>query len=209
MRVVNPWSVAAILAAAVNLALGGVLLADSPDKAWFLLLVMGFVPGAWVFARLSQRLKIGGGSCACAEDLPFSLTLAGWLLASNLALKLAERQGLLTDASTDTISQALLGVLLVVGGNRMPKMLTPLKSMRCDPARTQAMQRFAGWTFVLAGVTLVVGSVILPAHAMEALLIATLATAGVLVLARKATLPKARARSENRTQPAMPPFTGG
>lgn len=45
----------------------------------------------------------------------------------------------------------LLGLFFVYTGNAMPKMLTPLSALQCDPARVQAMQRFAAWTWVLMG----------------------------------------------------------
>jgi hypothetical protein len=45
----------------------------------------------------------------------------------------------------------LFGVVLIYYANAAPKMLAPLSKRRCEPAAVQSIQRFSGWTLVLAG----------------------------------------------------------
>ena len=47
---------------------------------------------------------------------------------------------------------AILGLFIAFTGNTLPKTLTPLSRLRCDPSRMQAVQRIAGWTWMLAGI---------------------------------------------------------
>jgi hypothetical protein len=50
-------------------------------------------------------------------------------------------------------TQITMGLFFAFTGNAMPKTLTPLSALRCDPARVQAFQRFAGWSWVLTGLS--------------------------------------------------------
>src|SRR5262245_50216479 len=81
-----------------------------------------------------------------------ALAFAGMMLACSLLARFAPRLGLFVDiATTKRFSMAMLGVFLVITGNALPKMLTPLSDLRCDPAKVQAFQRFSGWMWVLTG----------------------------------------------------------
>jgi hypothetical protein len=46
-------------------------------------------------------------------------------------------------------------------GNAIPKTLTPV-SAACDGARSQAFQRFQGWTWVMAGLTYAMVWLVMP-----------------------------------------------
>lgn len=81
-----------------------------------------------------------------------SVTTGGFAIALALALKLADALGI---QDGDLLQRAFgvgMGAILLVLGNAIPKVLAPMTEKRCTPAQTQALQRFAGWTFVLAGV---------------------------------------------------------
>ena len=58
----------------------------------------------------------------------------------------------------------ILGAFIVATGNALPKTLTPLSVLRCDPApaRAQALHRFAGWAWVLTSPALSVAWLALP-----------------------------------------------
>ena len=77
---------------------------------------------------------------------------AGLLLAASASVAGAVRFDLIGDGTSERVMGVLLGIVLVVTGNFIPKTLEPLSAERCDPSRKQALQRFAGWAFVLAGV---------------------------------------------------------
>ncbi len=47
---------------------------------------------------------------------------------------------------------AVFGFIFIVMGNSLPKKLSPLSDKRCGSANGQSRRRFAGWTFVIAGI---------------------------------------------------------
>jgi hypothetical protein len=59
-------------------------------------------------------------------------------------------------------AMVVLGVFLASIGNAIPKTLTPLAALQCDPTRVQAFQRFAGWTWVLTGLAFALAWIVLP-----------------------------------------------
>ncbi len=46
----------------------------------------------------------------------------------------------------------MLGAIVVIYANAVPKALSPLIQRRCSPADDQAIRRFTGWSLVLGGV---------------------------------------------------------
>lgn len=186
----------AATAGLANLALGLTLMAETTRGAWFLLIVMGFVPvagGAIVLAR-----RLGPRSCACrVSDMAYSLALAGWYLALTLGLKLVEKREIIAEPLADDLGLAMLGAFFVVSGNRLPKILSPLSASKCDPVRTQRVQRFAGWSFVLAGLS-IIGIALLASDAIQkTLILLTLGAMMTAVVVRKLTLrPKPRTDRE-------------
>jgi hypothetical protein len=91
-----------------------------------------------------------------------AIAFAGLMLAIALSLKLAAALGA---AAHDDVAQratmVVLGAFIVVTGNALPKMLTPLSVLRCDAVRAQAFHRFAGWSWVLSGLALSVAWLVL------------------------------------------------
>ena len=89
------------------------------------------------------------------------------------------------------VTMAIGGAFLAVTGNAIPKTLTPLAAQHCDPAKVQAVQRLAGWIWVLTGLAVVVAWLTLPINLAEAtcfLLLpsAILVTVGPAVWLRRA-----------------------
>ena len=89
------------------------------------------------------------------------------------------------------VTMAIGGAFLAVTGNAIPKTLTPLATLDCDPAKVQAVQRLAGWIWVLTGLAVVVAWLTLPINLAEAtcfLLLpsAILVTVGPAVWLRRA-----------------------
>ena len=76
---------------------------------------------------------------------------AGLILAIALAVRLLNREGLVAEHAAERILGVVMGSVLMITGNAIPKNLKPLSSMRCDPATVQSVQRAAGRIFVLAG----------------------------------------------------------
>jgi hypothetical protein len=67
--------------------------------------------------------------------------------------------------SRDTQLRAMgvmMGLVLVVTANTVPKMLKPLSDQRCEASQAQALQRFTGWALVLAGLGHAIAWLVLP-----------------------------------------------
>lgn len=124
-------------------------------------------------------------SQALRVSIPHGLILAGLLLAVSVALKL-----LSPDHLSPELARRLLGVLMgtvvVVYANAVPKALSPLIRMRCDPVAEQAMRRFAGWSLALGGAAYAVAWVIAPLKDANVLAATLLGAALLLVVARLA-----------------------
>jgi len=104
--------------------------------------------------------------------------------------------GALAWASPEYISEelkrrlvaAMLGAVVVVYANAIPKTLTALAQLRCSPEREQAARRFAGWSLVLGGVGYMLAALLAPLGLMHpvgggllalSLVVATLRCLGV------------------------------
>lgn len=72
------------------------------------------------------------------------------LMGLAIALALASQLGAIDATAEKRALGMLIGVVVVVIGNLLPKM-RPLSTRGADPARATAAERLAGWLLVLAG----------------------------------------------------------
>ena len=79
---------------------------------------------------------------------------------------------------------ALLGFIVVVYANVLPKSLTQLARLRCSPAAEQAARRFAGWSLVLGGLAYMLAMLLAPLASMHLIGGALLAVALAAALLR-------------------------
>ena len=108
----------------------------------------GFMPTVWLgIFGLQRRGRIGPQT---RQTLLSSLTLGGVLLLAAFGLKIAQHFALIDSAMPERTQGILLGLFMIVIGNALPKTLYPLKQ-NCSSAHEQALRRFVGWMFVLAG----------------------------------------------------------
>ena len=129
-------------------------------KAGFSMGVLaGFMPTVWLWlVLLHRRGRLGEEA---RQTLLSSLSLAGALLLSALGLQIVQSYGLIGSAMPERTQGIMLGILMMIIGNALPKTLKPLRH-RCSSAREQALQRFAGWMFVLAGFGYALAWAVLP-----------------------------------------------
>jgi hypothetical protein len=78
----------------------------------------------------------------------------------------------------------MTGALVVFYSNYVPKKLTPLAAMRCNPATEQALRRFAGMSMVLGGVAYMLVWMFAPLGSAALVGGAVVATALLLVVIR-------------------------
>jgi hypothetical protein len=171
------------------LSIGSVLAAWNwylrPERAfsWGLsLLVLGAM--ALVLLLASRFSKNDDARARAAESIRSGVVFAGLMMVLSLTAKLLTTLGG-TPGHADLSRRGtmiILGVFLAFTGNTIPKTLTPLSALQCDGARVQAFQRFAGWTWVLTGLSFAIAWLILPARTAQPLSLALLVS-GMLLIA--------------------------
>ena len=120
-----------------------------------------------------------------AFPLGRALFAAAVILGTSAALKWAAPEHLSPEWAL-RLTGALLGFVVVVYANVIPKSLTSLARLRGSPAAEQAARRFAGWSLVLGGLGYVSAMLLAPLAVMHmaggAILAAALAAALVRCL---------------------------
>jgi len=136
-----------------NIGLSIALTQTSPDRSAMWISAQGlFVPVVLVGALLLGRLR--GKGCNCAKstgELLFGIALAGVIIMLSATLALLRAEEIISESAGDTLIGFVIGAVLIIIGNRMPKILPELGSIRCDPAAEQSLRRFSGWVFVFIG----------------------------------------------------------
>ncbi len=93
--------------------------------------------------------------------------LIGGLVAAVLAFALAKEFGVIDGSLAKRVVGMLFGAILIVAGNFLPKIVQPFNAPSRNMAKTKAVERFAGRTFVLAGIIYIAVWVLArPEHAM-------------------------------------------
>lgn len=116
---------------------------------------------------------------------PIGRALAGaaFILAVSATLRWASPEYL--DIETGRrLTGVLLGLVVVVYANAIPKSLVALARLRCAPAREQAARRFAAWSLVLGGLGYSAAALVAPLEAMHLIGGAILAAALVAAILR-------------------------
>ena len=113
-------------------------------------------------------------------ELLTGLVFGVLMLASSYALKHA---GTGPDLPM-RVTMVLLGLYFVVSGNALPRRFTARAAQRPNSAGIQAGQRFAGWTFVLAGLAFALAWIVLPTDVAEPLSVAFLVGGSLMVFVR-------------------------
>lgn len=131
-----------------------------------------------------------------------ALIFAGLILAFSLGLTLAVSSDWIGSSTMQRAQGVMAGLVLVIFANLVPKTLEPLSSTQCEPSRKQSLQRFTGWTLVLAGLGYSIAWLTFPIEQARIPAMGIVATGILLVAVRVAwTL-----MSRERTPP--PPSLG-
>jgi len=151
-----------VVAAAAALAVANWML--RPERAWFWGLALAVLAGMTA-ALYVVRHRSGGETPrdAAADSIRGAVVFAALMLIVPLGARLAANFGLPPHADTARrLTMILTGGFLAFTGNTIPKTLTPLSALRCNPARVQALQRMLGWTWVLTGLGFALAWLVLP-----------------------------------------------
>ena len=153
--------------------------------------------GGMTLALLLVRHRSGDEAAGRhgADSVRSGIVFAGLTIAFSLSVKLATTLGAAAHSDlSQRVTMTLLGAFLVLTGNVIPKTLTPLSALACDPARLQALQRFAGWTWVLTGLAVAVAWLVLPLRLAEPISFVLLPGAILLIVVQLFRLRYARQR---------------
>jgi hypothetical protein len=130
------------------------------------------------------------------DSIRSGIVFAGLMVVVSLGAKLSSTLG---NAGGREFPQralmVILGAFLVFTGNAIPKTLAPLSGMHCDATRVQAFQRFAGWTWVLAGLVFTIGWLALPVLLADRMTVILLPGVMLVILAQLVHLRLTRQRS--------------
>lgn len=132
---------------------------------------------------VSPEPKDGTRRRRAADSIRSGVIYSGLILAVSLAAKLVTAHAATNSHLALRLVMAVTGAFLVSTGNAIPKTLTPLSVERCDPIRVQAFRRLAGWTWVLAGLVLAIGWLVLPVARAERMTFMLLPTATLVIAA--------------------------
>jgi hypothetical protein len=151
----------ALLVLSAMLAAGNWYL--QPDRAWSWASSLLLIGGMALALLFVPRNKSDANRRTAGDAIRSGVVFAGLMLAIALSLKLGMALGAISDADlARRATMVILGAFFAFTGNGMPKTLTPLAALQCDPARVQAFQRFAGWTWVLTGLAFAIVWLLLP-----------------------------------------------
>jgi hypothetical protein len=190
----RPLSNLALAMMALPVILGAWLCYVRPERAWVWVFGMFFLPVLWLAIKATGQ-AFGKTTVAamtmCGENIPESrktlsgaMIFASLLIAVALGARLADALGLMegtwAQAIINRATNVFVGGYLVFHGNRLPKILTPVWSARCDSATMQTLRRRTGWAYVLAGLAFTLLWLALPVHLARPIGMAVI-VAGVLV----------------------------
>ena len=194
VRTITNYLAPGLLALSAALAIGNWCLRPDDAHYWaVVLVVIGCMGQCWF--HVSRHSAEDGAGGKREDRIRAAIVFAALMLLVSLGNRLAIATGV--SSSPDFARRAfaaIAGAFLAFTGNAMPKILTPLASLDCDPARAQAARRFAGWTWALAGTAVCVAWLTLPiALAQTATFV--LLPAAMLVTGVQLILPRIRRKS--------------
>ena len=142
--------VALVALLVAGLAAAGWILAPAKATTW--MIAVGTMAAIWlVVAVMGWVRPFADQGNAERRLFTASVIAAGLILAAALCKALAASLGFGGGPTADRALGVGVGAVLMVIGNSIPKILSPLTAKRCAPSQVQSIQRLAGWVFALAG----------------------------------------------------------
>jgi hypothetical protein len=177
-----------LLALGIVLAAGNWYLEPARIRSWRAALLVLAVMAVLLLVT-QRRVSAAAAARQTADSIRGAIVFAALMMVVSLSVKLGQALGLAGDSDlSQRLAMVIMGVFLMFTGNAMPKMLTPLSVMQCNGAKTQMFQRFAGWTFVLAGLAFAVAWLTLPSDIAKPVSVTLIVSAGLAVMAQAVRL---------------------
>ncbi|HVN07812.1 MAG TPA: hypothetical protein VMV61_02500 [Patescibacteria group bacterium] len=130
-----------------------------------------------------------------AESVRSGIVFGGLILVFTLSMTLSKALGAgETNNTSERVTMAIVGAFLVFTGNAIPKTLSPMPADAAYAGSVQALQRLAGWTWVLTGLAYALGWLVLPRTLAEPMTFVLLPTAMLFILFQLFRLRRAKQR---------------
>ena len=110
-----------------------------------------------------------------------SLLIAAIYLLTSVVLNELRQNHIVSAETVVRLMGMLMGSVVLVSANAIPKRLVPLARLSCDPAREQTLRRHAGWALVLGGLGWTLSYALAPIAIASTLAICFLAPAALVV----------------------------
>lgn len=110
-----------------------------------------------------------------------SLLIAAIYLLTAVVLNELRQRHLVSAEAAVRLMGMLMGAVVLVSANAIPKRLVPLARLSCDPAREQTFRRFGGWVMVLGGLGYTLAYALAPIAIASTLAVSLLAPAVLIV----------------------------
>ena len=153
-----------------------------PERALVWLTGLATMAVIWLVAAVIDRSP--SRTEAQRAYLRLSVWTAGLMLAAALAVALVRGVGVEDGGLSKRGAGVATGLALAALGNALPKVAGPLAARRCSPAQMQSLQRFAGWSFTLAGLGYALVWMVGPVQRAETMSTMLCAVAVALVVGR-------------------------
>jgi hypothetical protein len=86
------------------------------------------------------------------KRLLVSVAVAGFILAAAAVLRYTQDLQIIDAEFARRTMQVIIGLILAVYGNFMPKDVALLRKSACATSRSQSVMRVGGWSMALAGI---------------------------------------------------------
>lgn len=176
----------AFFAITIEIVVGMFWWAVEPSDLLLIIPMTAILPAIWLVASILRRFNIA--ACAAGQspaELASGIAMGAFLMTLMMGKNVAEELALLDVAIAERVVGVTIGVFLMFMGNSIPKVLTPISKMRCDPARAQAVQRYAGLVFMLAGFAITVAWIATPIDVAPIVMLVAAGLSLILVIPRK------------------------
>lgn len=110
-----------------------------------------------------------------------SLLIAAIYLLTSVVLNELRQHQIVSAETVVRLMGILMGSVVLVSANAIPKRLVPLARLSCDPAREQTLRRLGGWALVLGGLGWTLAYALAPIAIASTLAICLLAPALLVV----------------------------
>lgn len=85
------------------------------------------------------------------HQLRRALLIAAIFPATSMVLNALQQRHVVSAETAVRLMGMMIGLVVLVCANAIPKTLVPLARLSCDPAREQTLRRLCGWAGVLGG----------------------------------------------------------